>query len=235
MYVILVDEKKRGGKWDRDDFFRTGREEIAALLASVQQLAIEPSKNRALDFGCGLGRLTQALAEHFESCDGVDIAPSMVEQARQFNRFGDRVRYHANGANDLRLFDDNTFDLIYTNIVLQHMEPRFAKVYISEFFRVLKPGGLAVFQVPSELSPEFLKNRSRLRVKVGQALAPLLERVLHSGEEPPSLYMYPVPRTEVEQLIRNAGVELVHAAPDGASGPEWTAFRYYVRKPAVQG
>ncbi len=50
-------------------------------------------KRRALDFGCGVGRLTQALARHFNIVDGVDIAPSMIELANQFNRSGGRCRY----------------------------------------------------------------------------------------------------------------------------------------------
>ena len=35
-------------------------------------------------------------------------------------------------------------------IVLQHMEPRYAKAYVAEFLRVLRPGGVALFQLPSK-------------------------------------------------------------------------------------
>lgn len=234
MYVILVDEKKKGGRWNREEFFRTGEGEIRDLLNLIAALNIDVRRGRALDFGCGLGRLSQSLAPHFESVDGVDIAPSMIEQARELNRFPERCFYHVNSAGDLSLFPAESFDLIYSNIVLQHMEPQFAKGYIREFFRLLAPGGLAVFQIPSELSPEFLASRPRWRIRLGELLAPVLLRLKEAGPEPPSIYMYPIPRAEVEELVREAHLELAHAAPDTSSGPEWTAYRYFVRKPAAK-
>jgi SAM-dependent methyltransferase len=233
MYVILVDENKKGGKWDREEFFRTGRHEIEHLLETVRSLEIPLRFGRALDFGCGLGRLSQALAPRFERVDGVDIAPSMVAQARDANQHPGRCHYHVNGADNLSLFPDASFDFIYSNIVLQHVEPQFAKRYVREFFRLLAPGGLAVFQIPSELSPDFLASRSRLRVRIGQLLAPVVSRMKEAGPEPPSIYMYPVPRKEVERIIGESGVQLEAALEDPSSGPEWTAYRYFVRKPVT--
>jgi SAM-dependent methyltransferase len=49
------------------------------------------------------------------------------------------------------LFHDDFFDFIYTNIVLQHMRPEYSKAYLKEFLRVLSPGGLLVFQLPTEM------------------------------------------------------------------------------------
>ena len=40
------------------------------------------ARRSALDFGCGIGRLSQALAEHFDQVYGVDISPKMIELAR---------------------------------------------------------------------------------------------------------------------------------------------------------
>src|SRR5262249_48837046 len=107
--------------------------------------------SRALDFGCGVGRLTQALARHFETVVGVDIAPSMLRGARKYNKFGDRCQYVLNERDDLRLFESNSFDFIYSNRVLQHMRPEYGKSYLREFIRVLSPEGLLVFYMPSEV------------------------------------------------------------------------------------
>ena len=150
LYVILSDSSKKGGRWDLDAFFASGRSEIAHLVEEAVRLSVDLRYGTALDFGCGVGRLTQALAEHFAQADGVDIAPSMVEQARSLNRHGERCRYHVNKAPDLSLFASDTFDLVYSNIVLQHMNPGLSSSYISEFVRVLAPEGLVVFQIPSE-------------------------------------------------------------------------------------
>jgi SAM-dependent methyltransferase len=138
------------GRWDPERFFETGRREIDWLMSQSERLQAPARRERALDFGCGVGRLTQALCSWFERSCGVDIAPSMIELAGAYNQFGARCQYRLNSTNDLRQFPDQEFDLVYSNIVLQHMEPRYSTAYIREFVRVLRPGGLLAFQLPEQ-------------------------------------------------------------------------------------
>ena len=149
LWSILTHPERKDNKWDLEEFFRTGEEWITALMTEVQSLGLR-SQGRCLDFGCGVGRLTQALCNHFETCDGVDIAPSMIDLARKYNRHGERCRYHLNAAPDLRMFPDGSFSFVLSFIVLQHMEPQYALKYIAEFIRVLAPDGVAVFHVPAK-------------------------------------------------------------------------------------
>lgn len=149
-WAILTDPSRRGNRWDPEAFFATGREEIAAHMADANRLGVPAGRGRALDFGCGAGRLTQALGDHFDRVVGVDVAPSMVALARQHNRLGDRCTYVVNDAPDLRVLGDAPFDLIYTGRVLQHIEPRYSTAYMREFVRLLAPGGYLSFDVPSE-------------------------------------------------------------------------------------
>ena len=53
-------------------------------------------KGRCLDFGCGIGRLTQALTEFFDVCDGVDISPTMIREAQEGNGYPDRCFFWMN-------------------------------------------------------------------------------------------------------------------------------------------
>jgi SAM-dependent methyltransferase len=140
-----------GEEWDRREFFSTGVREIHGVLRYVGSLGIPLFRRRAMDFGCGVGRLTQALCRHFDECWGIDIAPSMIDLARNYNRYGDRCKYHLNQTDNLRAFEDESWDFIYSNLVLQHMKPAFGKNYIKEFLRVLSPNGVLVFQLPAEL------------------------------------------------------------------------------------
>jgi SAM-dependent methyltransferase len=149
LWAILTEPTKRYGGWDPAEFFASGERAIAEVMREVDGLGFPSTRRRrALDFGCGVGRLTQALCRHFEECYGVDIAPSMVEQARRYNRHGDRCRYVLNAADDLRGFEDGTFDFVYSFIVLQHVEPKYIESYLREFVRVLAPGGLIDVQIP---------------------------------------------------------------------------------------
>jgi SAM-dependent methyltransferase len=149
MWAVLSDPNLTGNRWDRETFFNTGLEEVGQNLRYLMSLNLEIDRDRCLDFGCGVGRLTQALCGYFDRCDGVDIAASMVQWARSFNQHGARCHYHVNNTDDLRLFDDGQFTFVLSIITLQHIKPRYSKRYLAEFMRVLRPGGLAVFQLPS--------------------------------------------------------------------------------------
>ena len=107
-------------------------------------------RKRALDFGCGAGRLTQALAQSFDSVVGVDIAPSMIDIAHQYDRSDGRCTFILLEGQDLHELEDASFDFVYTAHVLQHMHPRYAERYVAEFMRVLKPGGTAFVQLPTQ-------------------------------------------------------------------------------------
>ena len=154
LWAVLTDPHKREGGWDLEEFFRSGKDEIAAALQRGAELGLAVSRRRALDFGCGVGRLTQAMAAEFERCDGVDISASMLQAARRYNRSPERCTYHHNVAPDLALFADASFTFVYPTLVLQHMAPEHSTRYIQELVRVLAPGGLLVFQLPSRRSHE---------------------------------------------------------------------------------
>jgi SAM-dependent methyltransferase len=184
LWAIVTQPEKRFGKWKPAEFFACGEEEIDRILRHVESLPFPLRRGRALDFGCGVGRLTQALNRHFRQCDGVDIAPSMIKLARKYDRpwrrfryemarlgtsragrrqgwadcwpgfarlaKGQKIRFILNDSNNLALLADDSYDFIYSSLVLQHIRPEYSQNYIKEFLRVLAPGGLAVFQIPSQ-------------------------------------------------------------------------------------
>ena len=102
-----------------------------------------------MDFGCGVGRLSQALAVHFDRVVGIDIAASMIQTAAQLNGIPGRCEYMHNVRADLAALGDESVDFIYSNITLQHMVPSLAGSYIREFFRIARPGAHVIFQLPS--------------------------------------------------------------------------------------
>src|SRR3954469_20911993 len=86
MWAALMDPEKENGGWDAADFFAAGEAEIQTVVDHLSGLGLHPAfTGEALDFGCGIGRLTQALARRFSSSWGVDISPTMISLARQAN------------------------------------------------------------------------------------------------------------------------------------------------------
>ena len=91
--------------WDVEKFFHSGVLEIDAMIRYTESIHPLVKKN-ALDFGCGVGRLTQALAMHFDRVCGVDISPAMIEHARTYQKSAGRSEYLLNETGDLRQFPD---------------------------------------------------------------------------------------------------------------------------------
>lgn len=218
LWAVLSAAGTRGNRWNPQEFFATGQAEIAALFDDLATRGLPMQHGRALDFGCGVGRLTQALATRFDRVDGVDIAESMVAAARRFNRHGDRCIYHVNERADLSLFADGVFDLIYSRITLQHIPPEFTRLYITEFARVLSPGGVAVLHIPDGMTPlreavfRIAMTRRRLARRLGaprRRAAGVHDGSSADGPLPERKHeMYFLPQRVVTQLLAKQGLAL---------------------------
>ena len=232
LFAVLTDERHKGNAWQTEAFFATGRAEIREVLDDVRGLLLPIRTGRALDFGCGVGRLTQALADHFEECVGVDIAQSMVDKAWEFNRHDGRCCYVVNESAGLGRFEDGSFDFVYSNIVLQHMPPELSTGYVREFIRVLAPGGVAVFSCPAR--PGTRQGPAKRLAWLGKEA---VRSVVNSAGRVVSLVPFPrmemhcVPQSQLEQLIHQSGARLVEAKEVPWGAPKWVTVRYTVQKP----
>ena len=228
LWAILTDSSKRGNRWSAEEFFATGRDDVALVLEQLAEAHVAVNRGRALDFGCGIGRLSQALAAEFASVTGVDISPTMIELAREHNR-AERVQYILNSRPDLSCLPGGHFDFVLSLIALQHVPRRNIVRYLREFARVLAPGGVAVFQVPSRMAALPRSRLSRLRLRAEMAAARLYHRWLRRDQ--PFQDMFGVPVEKVIGLLSDAGLELLDVRMDRAAGREWLSFRYTARKP----
>jgi glycosyltransferase involved in cell wall biosynthesis/2-polyprenyl-3-methyl-5-hydroxy-6-metoxy-1,4-benzoquinol methylase len=220
-WAVLTNPDKKGGKWSEAEFFATGRHDIQALLERIARLGIGLNFDKALDFGCGPGRLTQALVGHFREVHGVDIAASMIAKADKLNKYGSSCSYHLNERPDLQLFEANTFDLVFSWLVLQHMPKQLALGYISEFARVTKPGGVMVFQIPDR----------RQDVASGAHLGTDGLPVEFWCAQNPLMLMCETPYAEIVEVLEAAGARVIDAEEDDRADPV-LIFRYYVAQKA---
>jgi ubiquinone/menaquinone biosynthesis C-methylase UbiE len=152
MWAILSNPGKRGGGWQDEEFNESGRAEIARVMQQAAALGLPDKRDAALDFGCGVGRLTRPLARHFGRCVGVDISERMITTARAHSTHIANLEFMVNVSQKLSAIADDSIDFIYSRIVLQHVSSRAAiRSYLAEFARVLAPGGLLIFQLPSHI------------------------------------------------------------------------------------
>jgi SAM-dependent methyltransferase len=211
-----VDPARKGGRWDVREFNATGRSEIAASLAHLDRMGACRRRERALDFGCGAGRLTAALATGFAEVTGVDISPPMLEQAARINGGDGRCRYVLGDTADLRAFPDASFDLVYSSLVLQHIPPPLTGRYLTEFVRVLRPGGAIMLLVPAGY-PRTL--RGAVHAFAPHQVTGLIQRRLFGY--PAAMRMHPLPARRVRRVVEPLGCTLADSVPHPGYGGNW--------------
>jgi ubiquinone/menaquinone biosynthesis C-methylase UbiE len=217
-WAILTRPGLRYGAWDSDEFFATGEVEIDIVMRRAAELGHPEGRERALDFGCGLGRLTRPLAGHFDECVGVDISEGMVRGARDLNAEVPGATFVVNPAEDLRRFDDASFDLVYSVIVLQHVPDREAiESYVAEFCRVLRPGGLAIFQLPSHI-PKVFRLQWRRRLYLGLRRLGLRAAFLYRRLRLLPIAMSSIPEVDIVALVTSRGGRVLEVETSGATG-----------------
>ena len=222
---MLTDPGKRGGRWDVKEFFATGEQELEAVLARARAWALPARFERALDFGCGAGRVTRAMSPRFERAVGVDVAESMVRTAERLNADRENVTFVVNDAPDLRRFDSASFDFAYSTVVLQHLPSRdLALGYVEELVRVLRPRGLLVFQLPAALSLPYRLQPTRRVYALLRRLGVSDETLLRRTPLTP-MRMLAVPEPPVRAAIGRAGGRVVDVEPLGAGDR-----RYFVTR-----
>jgi SAM-dependent methyltransferase len=151
-------------------FWGEGVKDLDVLL-SVAEIEVKPT-DRVVEIGCGVGRLTRVLAERAGSVKALDVSSAMLEQAREHNGHLTNVEWvHGDGVS-LAGIADGEADLVVSHVVFQHIpEPAITLGYLREMGRVLRPGGLAGFQVSNNKAVH--RGRSgfgeRVRAALGRA------------------------------------------------------------------
>ena len=226
LWAVLTRADKRGGRWTNDEFLATGEREVVEVMQVAAELGAPAQHRRALDFGCGPGRLTRALAGRFETVVGVDISDGMVAAARALNGDVDSCEFRVNASSDLRQFDDGEFDLVYSSLVLQHLPDReLVRGYVAEFLRVVAPNGLVAFGLPARIAwPHRLAVSRRvygsLR-RLGVDETTMLRRTRLTP-----MRMTAVAEAQMRSFLHARGASVLRAEP--SEGGRVRTVRYYV-------
>ena len=164
-----------------------------------------------MDFGCGVGRLTQGHAPFVKKITGVDISEPMIAQANALNAFPEKVDFQLNAKPDLSVFVSETFTYIISHIVLQHVPAAIHRKYVQEFVRVLRPGGVCIFQLPEAFVEGWGSDK-------------------FTEDNKDKIDMYGSSRVEVLAIIESTGGRVLQVENDGACGPGHTSYRYVFTK-----
>jgi len=128
-----------------DEFLDTGAHLVTRMEEELKRLPARANRRawRALEIGCGPGRLMKPLSRNFGEIHGVDVSDVMIALARERLAGIPQAHVHATDGTDLSMFADDSFDFVYSYAVFQHIpDPRIITGYMHEIRRVLKPGGV---------------------------------------------------------------------------------------------
>jgi ubiquinone/menaquinone biosynthesis C-methylase UbiE len=127
------------------DFYATATEVINSLESELRRVpAPQRSQWKALEIGCGPGRLMRPMSRHFAEIHGVDVSDEMISLARERLRDTPNAHPHVSDGASLAEFPDESFDFVYSFAVFQHVPSRdVIAAYMRETRRVLKTGGFA--------------------------------------------------------------------------------------------
>ena len=168
---------------------------------------------QVLEIGCGTGIFTKEIAKHKVNLIAIDISPELLDDAR-INVPSNNVQFQIENAYELS-FADNSFDSIIASSVLHHLEIENA---IKEFYRVLKPGGTAIFSEPNMMNPQIAIQKN----------VPFIKRWLEDSPDETAFL-----RWSIVKVFKNNGFKNVSALPYDFMHPFIPKFIIKIFKPII--
>lgn len=126
-------------------FFRSGRDHVNAIIENVRtHIDSDFTIKKALDFGCGVGRLLIPLSDLAQVVTGIDVSESMLNEAKKNCEARSINNVILAKSNDTLSCLNGKYDFIYSFVVFQHIPvPRGEKIF-KNLIDHLEDGGICV-------------------------------------------------------------------------------------------
>jgi ubiquinone/menaquinone biosynthesis C-methylase UbiE len=144
----FISHLQTGETWNEREFHIVGIRFVDRIMERFADYGeVEPSYGNVLEIGCGVGRFLKPLACRFKDVRGVDISHEMIKSAKRYCRGMPNISISVNDGQSLGEFPDSSFDYCFSAGVFQHITNiEVILNYVREALRVLRPGGLFLFQ-----------------------------------------------------------------------------------------
>ncbi|MGE4323632.1 MAG: class I SAM-dependent methyltransferase [Sphingobium sp.] len=184
-YSVVAAPQFRREAVDLDQFFQTGEAYIVDRLGMLEQQLGQIARGRALDFGCGVGRVALPMAGLFDEVDALDISHPMLEEGEKLRLARGIGNVHFRRSDDELRLAVGPYDFVHSYIVFQHIPVERGMGMIARLLDRVAVGGIANIHVAIRRGDTPLKAlfyRARVRV-------PGLQRLVHrlrgkKGNEP---------------------------------------------------
>ena len=187
-----------------DAFYESGRVPVNSFLKAARRCGVALGKDwTCLEYGCGAGRITTWLAEHFRQVIACDISQPHLDAAKSALDKRGRTNVDLVRTNTVGVLEElANFDVFFSVIVLQHNPPPVAAHILRTVLGKLNPGGLAYFQIPTH--------------SVGYSFS--VETYLEYAANHQEMEMHAIPQKDLFALVAEAGCELLEIREDNWTG-----------------
>lgn len=222
-WAVLTDDKFHKDSLSPENiaqFFARGEQDVANVFAAVEK-CITPDFRpaRALDFGCGVGRLVIPMARRSGEVVGVDVSDAMLAEARRnVERAGVANAEFVQGDDALSRVSGE-FDFIYSYIVLQHIPVSRGEAITRRLLALLRSGGVGAlhYTYATGLSP---KSRLLLWTRMNVPFAnPALNLLLGRKLSHPIMQLNEYSVSRLLRILQDAGCSNVHGILTDHQGP----------------
>lgn len=143
----------------RRDFFLTGEQHVARVFDEIETNLCKGFRpRRALDFGCGVGRVVIPLAARAAEVIGVDISEAMLGEAARNCELNKVENATFLQTNDFLAAHDLELDLIHSVIVFQHIAPDRGLEIVEKLVKSLAVGGIGVLHFSYSIAANNMEN-----------------------------------------------------------------------------
>lgn len=169
--AFFVDDRRAYGDAELETLWADGERTLDALL---DRLGVTLGRDHhVVEIGCGIGRLTRALAPRVARVTALDVSGEMLARARAHHPQLGNVDWVRGDGRGLAPVADASADAVLSHVVFQHLpDPALTLGYVAETGRVLRAGGWAGFQLSTdpgvharrESAPAALRRRALARL-----------------------------------------------------------------------
>lgn len=188
---------------DPDAIIASGRREIKRAI-DVTAMRTGTALT-AIEIGCGVGRLTTALSEHFGAVLGLDISPAFIAQAREQNRKRN-VQYDLINGASLTPTSVKQCDVVFSFEVFHYLPEDVVRRYLHGAFKLLRSNGQIIIQLNTV--PYTVTSRAAMLIRGvmhalgkewwrGWPTAPGFSRIVHSTRR-------------LEEILSDAGFSTIN-------------------------
>lgn len=249
-FGVVTDPKYRRDNLTEDgkqEFFDSGVGHVNYVMYLIHRYIDANYKpHRALDFGCGVGRVLMPLARMAEAVVGLDVSPSMIAEAKRNVAQAGLNNVEILPSDDALSHLKGSYDLVHSCLVFQHIPVERGLKLFQRLLDHVAPGGIVTIQfifakeywsgslgvAPPEPPPKRTSKLLKLGIGTGDKDKPLVENGVpidpSSGEPMMEMNIYPM--NQLIFLAHQAGCERFHSEL-GNHGGELGIFFIMQKKP----